>query len=111
MEKPIAVPLTSELQRLPHSVALQEDNTRRETVKELTNQFETHPNCETLKAGLKKNQVFSPLGEESKEMIRSMGNSEIKPKVKFNYCMKYWNKVRNVHKTFGQKSQIGQGQV
>ena len=77
MQKPIAVPLTSELQRLPHSVALQEDNTRRETVKELTNQFETHPNCETLKADLKKNQVC-PLGEESKEMIRSMGNSEIK---------------------------------
>ena len=108
MQKPIAVPLTSELQRLPHSVALQEDTTRRETVKDLIHRFETHPNREALKAGLEKNQIFSPFGEESKEMIRSMGNSEIKPKVKFNYCMKYWNKgiriiVHAEHKTFGQK--------
>ena len=43
MEKPIAVPFTSELQGFPRSVVLQEDNTRRETVKELIHKFETHP--------------------------------------------------------------------
>ena len=43
------------VQGLPHSTVQKEDD-RRETVKKLTHQFETHPNRESLMADLNKNQ-------------------------------------------------------
>ena len=41
------------IQGLLHSTVQQEDNTRKEAVKQLVHQFETHPNREALKADLK----------------------------------------------------------
>ena len=43
------------VQGLPHSTVQKEDD-RRETVKKLIHQFETHPNRESLMADLNKNQ-------------------------------------------------------
>ena len=40
------------------------------------NQFETHPNSESLMADLDKNQKFNPFSETSKELFRSTGNTE-----------------------------------
>ena len=61
---------------LPHSTVQKEDDVRRETVKKLTDQFETHPNRESLKADLEKNQKFNLFSEKTKELTRSMGNTE-----------------------------------
>ena len=44
--------------------------------KKLIHQFETHPNRESLMADLNKNPKFNLFSEESKELIRSMGNAE-----------------------------------
>ena len=41
------------IQGLPHSTVEQEDHTRKEVVKKLFHQFETHPNREALKADLR----------------------------------------------------------
>ena len=64
------------VQRLPHSSVHQQDDTRKEAVKKLIHQFETHPNREALKADLEKDQAFNLFSEKSKDMIRSMGNTE-----------------------------------
>ena len=49
---------------LPHSTVQKEDDVRRETVKKLTDQFETHPNRESLKADLEKNQKVQSVQRE-----------------------------------------------
>ena len=54
----------------------QQDDTRKEAVKRLIHQFEPHPNLEALKADLEKDQAFNPFSEKSKDMIRSMENTE-----------------------------------
>ena len=64
------------IQGLPHSIVQQQVDTRKETVKKLIHQFETHPNREALKADLEKDQAFNPFSEESKDMLRSMENTE-----------------------------------
>ena len=64
------------IQGLPHSTVEKEDDVRREAVKKLIHQFETHPNRESLMADLNKNQNFNLFSEKSKESIRSMGNTE-----------------------------------
>ena len=46
------------VQGLPHSTVQKEDDVRRETVKKLIHQFETHTNRESLMADLNKNQKF-----------------------------------------------------
>ena len=58
-------------------LAVQEhDHIRKEAVKKLIHQFETHPNKEALQADLKQNRAFNQFSEESKEMIYNMGNME-----------------------------------
>ena len=64
------------IQGLPHSTVQKEDDVRRETVKKLIHQFETHPNRESLVPDLDKSQKFNLFSEKSKELIRSMGNTE-----------------------------------
>ena len=44
--------------------------------RKLVHQFETHPKHESLMADLDKNQKFNLFCEKSKELIRSMGNTE-----------------------------------
>ena len=61
---------------LPHSTVQKEDDVRRETVN-LTHQFKTHPNRESLMADLNKNQKFNQFTEKSKELIHSMGKHEV----------------------------------
>ena len=67
--------IASRIQGL-HSTVEQEDHTRKEVVKKLVHQFETHPNREALKADLRQNHAYNPFSEESKDMIHSMGNVE-----------------------------------
>ena len=47
------------IQVLPHSTVQKQDDFRRETVKKLIHQFESHPNRESLKADLVKNQKIN----------------------------------------------------
>ena len=53
----------------PHSTVQKEDDVRRETIKRLIHQFETHPNREPLMAHLDKHQKFKLFSEKSKELI------------------------------------------
>ena len=53
-----------------------QDDILRETVKKLIHRFETHPGRESLMADLDKNRKFNLFSEKSKELIRSMGNTE-----------------------------------
>ena len=102
------------IQGLPHSIVQQQDDTRREAVKKLIHQFETHPNRKALKADLENYQAFNPFSEESKDMISSMENTEYfectVPQL-FNIlddrrsCILY---LRNMLATLGQKLQIKQ---
>ena len=64
------------IQGLTHSTVQKQDDVRRETVKELIYQFETHSNRESLMADLNKNQKLNLFSEKSNELIRSMGNTE-----------------------------------
>ena len=86
------------VQGLPHSTVQKKDDVRRETVKKLIHQFETHPNRESLMADLNKNQKFNLCSEKLKEWIRSMGNTEyfdmcaITPNTQCTNCMTYWPK-------------------
>ena len=86
------------VQGLPHSTVQEKDYVRRETVKKLIHQFETHPNRESLTADLNKNQKFNLFSEILKELIRSMGNTEyfemceITPNMQCTNCMTYWPK-------------------
>ena len=81
---------------LPHSTVQKQDDIRRETVKKLIHQFETHPNRESLKADLEKSQTFYPVSEKSKDFIRSIGNTEhfemceITAKVRCQDCLLFW---------------------
>ena len=56
---------------LPHAVVKQAENFR---VRELVKKIESHPHREALQADLQQNNVYSPFSEESKAMIREMGN-------------------------------------
>ena len=60
----------------PHSTVQEEDPHRKETVKRLIQQFENHPNRDSLIQDLNKTDEFNPFSEKSKEMITSMGNTE-----------------------------------
>ena len=63
------------IQGIPHSTVQKEDTNRKEIVKRLIQQFDTHPNRESLMYDLNKTEEFNPLSEESKELITSMGNT------------------------------------
>ena len=56
---------------LPHSVVKQAENFR---VRELVKKIESHPHRRALQADVQQNNVYNPFSEESKAMIRDMGN-------------------------------------
>ena len=60
----------------PLSTVQREDSYRKETVKRLIQQFETHPKRDSLTENLKKTEEFNPFSEKSRELITSMGNME-----------------------------------
>ena len=56
---------------LPHAVVKQAENFR---VLELVKKIESHPHREALQADLQQNSVYNPFSNNSKAMIREMGN-------------------------------------
>ena len=59
---------------LPHAVVKQAENFR---VRELAKKIESHPHREALQADLQQNNVYNPLCDDSKAMIREVGNVEL----------------------------------
>ena len=56
---------------LPHAVVKQAEKFR---VRELVKKIESHPHREALQADLQQNNVHNPFSDDSKAMIREMGN-------------------------------------
>ena len=59
---------------LPHAVVKQAENFR---VRELVKKIESHPHRDALQADLQQNNAYNPFSEESKVMIRDVGNVEL----------------------------------
>ena len=59
---------------LPHAVVKQAENSR---VRELVKKIESHLHRRALQADLQQNNAYKPFSEESKVMIREMGNVEL----------------------------------
>ena len=78
---------------LPHAVVKQTENLR---VRELVKKIESHPHRQALQADLQQSEEYQ-FSEESKVMIREMGNVELFelcetiPKVQCSECLLYWN--------------------
>ena len=79
---------------LPHAVVKQAENFR---VRELVKKIESHPHREALQADLQQNNVCNPFSDDSKAIIREMGNVELFvlcetiPKVQCSEFLVYWN--------------------
>ena len=79
---------------LPHAVVKQAENF---SVRELVKKIESHLHREALQADLQQNSVYNPFSDDSKAMIREMGNVELFelcqtiPKVQCSECLRYWN--------------------
>ena len=80
---------------LPHAVVKQAENFR---VRELVKKIESHPHRAALQVDLQQNNVYNPCSDDSKAMIREMGNVELFelcgtiPKVQCSQCLLYWNR-------------------
>ena len=59
---------------LPHAVVKHAENF---SVRELEQKIESHPHRRALQADLQQNNAYNPFSEESKVMIREMGNVEL----------------------------------
>ena len=76
------------------------------SARELVKKIESHPHRRALQADLQQNNVYNPFSEESKAMIREMGNVELFelretiPKVQCSECLLSWNQ-EIVHCTCG----------
>ena len=76
---------------LPHAVVKQAENF------EFVKKIESHPHREALQADLPQNNAYNPFSDESKAMIREMGNVELFelcetiPKVQCSGCLLCWN--------------------
>ena len=79
---------------LSHSVVKEAEHLR---VQDLVKKIENHPHREALQADLQQNNVYNPFSNNSKEMIREVGNVELfelcetTPKVHCSHCLLYWN--------------------
>ena len=79
---------------LPHAVAKQTENF---CVRELVRKIESHPHREALQADLQQNNICNPFSNNSKAMVREMGNVELfemcetMPKVQCSQCLLHWN--------------------
>ena len=88
---------------LPHAVVNQAENFR---VRELVEKIESHPHREALQADFQENNIYNPFSNNSKAMIREMGNvelfelCEIIPKVQCSQSLLYWNQGV-IYCTFG----------
>ena len=59
---------------LSHAVVKEAEHVR---VQELVKKIESHPHWEALQADLQQNNVYNPLSNKSKAMIRELGNVEL----------------------------------
>ena len=59
---------------LPHAVVKQAENF---SVRELVKKIESHPHRDALQADLQQNNVYNPFSDDSKAMIREMGNVDL----------------------------------
>ena len=79
---------------LSHAVVKEAENL---PVQELVKKIESHPHREALQADLQQKNVHNPFSNNSKAMIREMGNVELfelcetMPKVQCSHCLLYWN--------------------
>ena len=79
---------------LPHSVVKQAENSR---VRELVKKIENHPHRQDLQADLQQSNAYNLFSDDSKAMIREMGNVELFelcetiPKVQCKECLLYRN--------------------
>ena len=79
---------------LPHAVVKQAENF---SVRELVKKVESHPHRQALQADLQQNNAYNPFSDESKAMIREMGNVELFelcetiPEVQCSECLLHWN--------------------
>ena len=79
---------------LPHAVVKQAEHLQ---VQEFVKKIESHPHRKALQADLQQNNVYNPFGNNSKAMIREMGNVELFelcvtiPTVQCSQCLLYWN--------------------
>ena len=77
---------------LSHAVVKEEENFR---VQELVKKIESHLHREALQADLQQNNVYNPFSNNSKAMIRDLGNVELFelcetiPKVQCFQCLLY----------------------
>ena len=84
------------IQGVPRSTVQKEDSNRKEIVKRLIQQFENHPNRDSVTEDLNKIEEFNPFSEKSKELITSMSNTEyfelceISSKIQCFGCSLYW---------------------
>ena len=89
---------------LSHAVVKQAENFR---VQELVKKIESHSHREALQAHLQQNNVFNPFSNNSKAMIRELGNVELFelcetiPKVQCSHHLLYRNQGI-VYSTCGQ---------
>ena len=79
---------------LPHAVVKGAEKFR---ILELVKKIESHPHREALQADLQQNNVYNPFSNNSKEMIRELGNVELFelcetiPQVQCSQCLLHWN--------------------
>ena len=79
---------------LPHSTVKQLHSA---SVRELIQKIENHPNRHALQRDLQQSPSFNPFSQESKEMIREVGNIELcelletEPKAQCKVCLSYWD--------------------
>ena len=77
-----------------HAVEKEAEHLR---VQELVKKIENHPHREALQADLQQNNVYKPFSNNSKEMIRELGDvglfelCETIPKVQCSHCLLCWN--------------------
>ena len=79
---------------LPHAVVKRAENFR---VCELVKKIESHPHRRALQVDSQHNNAYNPFSEETKVMIREMGNVELFelcetiPKMQCSECLLSWN--------------------
>ena len=79
---------------LSHEVVKEAEHLR---VQELVKKIESHPHRQALQADLQQNNVYNPFSNNSKAMIRELGNAELLelcetiPKVQCSHCLLCWN--------------------
>ena len=76
---------------LSHAVVKEAEHVR---FQELVKKIENHPHREALQADLQQNNIYNPFSNNSKAMIRELGNVELcetVSKVQCSHCLLHWN--------------------